>query len=217
MTDLPRRRLYPKIQSVYKRDPANNHRTFLYGQWADPAFGYLANLTWTATEKVDGTNMRLHIDPDYFAIGGRSENAEIHPDLYSHIEKIGDRALKLDLDGLTLFGEGYGAGIQKGGSYREDKGFILFDVAVTETGMFLEAEDMSSIGLKLELPIVTEVWVGSLYEAADLYLRGGQLHSFLRDGEPEGWVIRPGRELRTRRGDRVITKLKVKDFPERGN
>ena len=212
--------LYPKIQSLYKRDPATNHRTFLYGQWADSAFGYLADLTWTATEKVNGTNMRLHIGTeDGYRIGGRSDNAEIHPDLYRHMEEIGDRALVEHgvFDSLTLFGEGYGAGIQKGGSYREDKGFILFDVAVTETGMFLEAENMTDIALTLGIPFVTEVWVGSLYEAADLYLRGEQLHSFLREGEPEGWVIRPGRELRTRRGDRVITKLKVKDFPERGN
>ena len=89
-------------------------------------------------------------------------------------------------------------------------------MAVTETGMFLEAEDMNDIGRKLGLPIVTEVWVGSLYQAADLYLRDEErLVSFLREGEPEGWVIRPGRELRNRRGGRVITKLKVKDFPER--
>ncbi len=211
--------LYPKIQSLYKRDPENNHRTFLYGQWADPAFGYLADLTWTATEKVDGTNMRLHIGTeDGYLIGGRSDNAEVHPDLYRHMEGIGDRALVNhgEFDGLTLFGEGYGPGIQKGGAYRDDKGFILFDVAVTETGMFLEAEDMNDIGRKLGLPIVTEVWVGSLYQAADLYLRDEErLVSFLREGEPEGWVIRPGRELRNRRGGRVITKLKVKDFPER--
>ncbi len=64
--------LYPKIQSMFKRDPANNHRTFLDGEWADPAFGYLADLTWTATEKVDGTNMRLHIGTEGgYTIGGR--------------------------------------------------------------------------------------------------------------------------------------------------
>ena len=31
----------------------------------------------------------------------------------------------------------------------------------------------------------------------------------------EGWVLRPSIELRDRMGKRIITKLKVTDFPER--
>ena len=119
--------LYHKIQSVFKRDPQNAYRTFLMGDWADEAFGYLADLQWLATEKIDGTNMRLHIGENDYVIGGRSERAEIHPDLYSHMQEIAGRALS-DFKGLTLYGEGNGAGIKKGGKYRDDKRFILFDV-----------------------------------------------------------------------------------------
>lgn len=50
---------YHKIQSVYMRDPATKHRTFLIGEWAVPAFGYLANNLWQWTEKIDGTNVRV--------------------------------------------------------------------------------------------------------------------------------------------------------------
>lgn len=35
---------YHKIQSIYLRDPANNHKTFLLGQWAQPEFGLLDRL-----------------------------------------------------------------------------------------------------------------------------------------------------------------------------
>ena len=49
--------LYHKIQSVFKRDPATNHKRFLMGEYSLPEFEYLANNEWVATEKIDGTNV----------------------------------------------------------------------------------------------------------------------------------------------------------------
>jgi hypothetical protein len=209
--------LYHKIQSVFKRNPEDDYKTFLMGEWADPTFGYLADLEWAATEKVDGTNMRLHVGFDgEYVIGGRSERAEIHTDLRTHMEDIGDRCF--GLAGLTLYGEGYGAGIQKGGGrYGDDKGFILFDVAWTETGMFLKSEDVRDIAWKLGLPVVSTMWSGTLTRAIDHFLQGRLVTSRISEGEAEGWVLRPQTELRNRWGERVITKLKVKDFPERAS
>ena len=54
-------REYHKIQSLFLRDPATQHRTFLHGQWSMPEFEYLADLEWTFTEKVDGTNIRVGV------------------------------------------------------------------------------------------------------------------------------------------------------------
>jgi ATP-dependent RNA circularization protein (DNA/RNA ligase family) len=211
--------LYPKIQSVFKRDPDNNYRTFLYDEFADEAFGYLWDTHWIATEKIDGTNMRIHIGTEEgYTIGGRNENSEMHVDLYTHMVEIGDRALVdvLDLDGLILYGEGYGPGIQKGGEYREDKGFILFDVMVTETSMFLERDNVMDIAVKLDLPHVPRLMSGPLSAMVEQFISDMEIPSAIKpNGEAEGWVIRPAIELRNRRGDRVITKLKVKDFPER--
>lgn len=36
-------REYPKIQTVFKRDPTTNMKTLLDGDWSLPEFGYLAN------------------------------------------------------------------------------------------------------------------------------------------------------------------------------
>lgn len=213
---------YHKIQSVFKRDPDNRYKTFLIGEWAEPEFGYLADLIWEATEKVDGTNCRIHIDEsreDGMRVGGRTENAQLHADLYRRLTEIGASAIANDLDGLTLYGEGYGAGIQKGGgNYRSDKGFILFDVMVTETGVFLERRNVEDIAKTLRIQRVLHVaWKGTLNDAVSWFRSNVYVFSTLREGEAEGWVLRPKTELRTRLNRRIITKMKVKDFPGRSN
>lgn len=212
---------YHKIMSVFDRDPDNNHKTFLMGQWAEDSFGYLSENPWAATEKIDGTNMRLHVgdtgpEAPWWKIGGRTDNSQVPVPLMEHLDGIGHRTKGTDLGGLTLYGEGYGAGIQKGGGYRDNMGFILFDVMVTETGTFLQRDDVADIALKLDIPVVAAVWVGSLTEAVDWYLNpDNRISSNIREEEAEGWVLRPWTELRDRMGHRVITKMKVKDFPER--
>ncbi len=55
-------REYHKIQTVFLRDPETNHRTLLEGQYAEPAFEFLAGNRWVFTEKVDGTNIRIIVD-----------------------------------------------------------------------------------------------------------------------------------------------------------
>lgn len=110
MTQQP---LYHKIQSVFKRDPDNHYKTFLMGEYADPSFEYLAEMPWELTEKIDGTNTRIHVHGDGSVIGGRTERADLHRDLEAHLTDVMHRAERLELGGLTLYGEGYGAGIQK--------------------------------------------------------------------------------------------------------
>jgi hypothetical protein len=59
---------YHKIQTVFKRDPSNNYKTLLEGEFAIPEFGYLQDNEWVFTEKVDGTNIRVmvkRIEPKY--------------------------------------------------------------------------------------------------------------------------------------------------------
>lgn len=208
---LPR---YHKINSVFKRDPETNHRTFLMDEFADDAFAYLYHNFWVATEKVDGMNMRIYLPPmGEPIIGGRTENAQIPSALYEHCREVGNRARASELEGLTLYGEGYGAGIQKGGDYRPDQGFILFDVMVTDTGLWLEQENVEDIARQLDIPIVPVAHPSiTLRDAVHAFEKGRVTDSFLRKTGPEGWVLRPTIELRNRRGQRVITKLKVKDF-----
>ena len=69
---------YHKIQSVFKRDPANNHKTFLMGEWSTPALEYLADCQWEWTEKVDGTNIRVILnDSGVVEFRGKTDRAQL--------------------------------------------------------------------------------------------------------------------------------------------
>jgi hypothetical protein len=206
---------YHKIDSVFKRDPQTRHRTFLMGEWARPEFGYLSDLTWEGTEKVDGTNVRIHLSEHGVSIGGRTDRADLPKPLTEHVAEVAEAARRVIDDALTLYGEGYGAKIQKGGgNYRADQGFILFD-AMTPDGMFLRREDVEDIAGKVGIPFAPVIFRGSLWDAVEELQdpRCVPLSRVAVTATPiEGFVLRPRVELRDRRGARVITKLKAKDF-----
>jgi len=204
---------YPKIQTVYLRDPATKYRTLLK-EFARPEFEYLANNEWVFTEKVDGTNIRIGWDGERIVLGGRTERAQIPAFLVNKLQEMfpPGKFLSLypDLQ-MTLYGEGYGARIQKGGGNYIPDGvsFILFDVMINDN--WLARENVEDIAAKLDIDVVPIVGHGCLAYAVDMARNGFQSH--IGTQVAEGLVMRPAVELCNRRGQRVITKIKHKDFP----
>jgi hypothetical protein len=208
---------YHKIQSVYLRDPANNHKTFLLGQWTQPEFGLLDRLTWHGTEKIDGTNIRVIWDGTTVRFGGKTDNAQIPAVLVEHLQRtFTPDLMAAGTEGpVTLYGEGYGGKIQSGSRYRMQQSFILFDVWVAhETlGIWLDRKTVESIGTKLVIPVVPIVYTGTLSDAIEVVRTG--FKSKCSDDislDAEGLVLRPEFELRDRMGRRIITKIKHRDF-----
>jgi hypothetical protein len=81
-------REYHKIDIVFKRDPATNNKALILGDYAHEAFEYLANNKWVFTEKVDGTNIRIMIEPlGGLCFGGKTDNAQIPADLAEHLRR----------------------------------------------------------------------------------------------------------------------------------
>lgn len=110
---------------------------------------------------------------------------------------------------VCLYGEGYGAKIQKGGgNYCPDQDFVLFDIKIGE--WWLLRLDVEDIAQKLSLDVVPVIGSGTLYEMVEIVKEG--FNSQWGDFLAEGIVARPSVELKTRRGDRLITKVKCKDF-----
>lgn len=210
-------REYHKIQTMFLRDPETRHKTLLIGQWATPEFEYLSGGEWVWTEKVDGTNIRIHWDALDMRIGGKTDNAQIpvflydrlngifHPDNLAHCFPLNDERAN-----ITLYGEGYGSKIQKGGGNYNPNGvdFVLFDVLIND--IWLERGNVEDIALKLGIRSVPEVGRGTLDEAVGKVQFGfdSQWGAF----RAEGLVCRPLIELLDRRGHRIITKIKTKDF-----
>lgn len=122
---------YPKIQTLWKRDERN---VVVPGDWSTPELEYLADKPWRWTEKVDGTNIRLHWDGERVTVGGRTDNAQVPSPLVANLAPQLDadlwRSVFPDANDVTLYGEGYGAKIQSGGMYRPDQALIVFDVLV---------------------------------------------------------------------------------------
>lgn len=207
-------REYHKIQSVYLRDPANNHRTFLEGQFARKEFEYLRNNVWEFTEKVDGTNIRVRWDGESIRFGGRTDRAQIPATLVNVLSEMFPAELFSEFfqeTPLTLYGEGYGPKIQKGGgNYRSDQSFVLFDVRIGD--YWLQREDVEDIADQLKIGVVPLLGRGSLLDAVD-WCRKGFLSRW-GNFQAEGLVCRPWCELVARNGDRIITKIKCRDFTQ---
>jgi len=216
---------YPKIQSIFKRNPDDNYKTFLEGQYSTEWLEYLANNIWYWTEKINGTNIRIlwHSHPlmvSHIVFKGRTDKAQIPIFLLAKLNKIfiEDKMLKVfkigesdDIPDVCMYGEGYGAKIQKSGGKYIPKGvdFILFDIKIGD--WWLKRNDVEEIASKLDLKVVPIIGKGTLDDAIKL-IKSGTLKSQWGDFLAEGMVLKPMVELKARNGNRVITKIKHKDY-----
>lgn len=215
MTATTHKEEYHKIQSIFKRDENNN---FILNEWSTPEINLLQNIPWGFTEKVDGTNIRIKFDPQAdsdLVFNGRTNNAQIPKHLLEVLKKRFTMKSVCEAanypEKVILYGEGYGHKIQKGGKYNLGQGicdFVLFDVRIGH--WWLRRQDVEDIANKLGIRAVPLVGIGTLHEGIRLIRKG--LKSQWGDFEAEGIVARPAVDLFSRSGQRIITKIKGKDF-----
>ena len=202
---------YHKIQSIYKRDRETGK--FRIGDYSIPEFGYLADLEWEWTEKVDGTNIRVIWDGDTIEFRGKTDKAQIQPQLFSALANmwipLKGKLAEDYTQGATFYGEGYGPKIQKGGgNYRDNQSFVLFDVKINR--WWLTRDSVNNIGERLGIDVVPVVGHGNLSQLIES--TKANPNSLWGDFRSEGYVARPTVELFARNGNRIIVKCKCKDF-----
>jgi hypothetical protein len=205
---------YQKIPNAWKRDPMTNKLDFK--AWISPEVEYLYNLKWIATEKVDGTNIRIGWDGHRVTLGGRTDKAQLPKEICEHLERFLTPETEelfeqtFGAKEVVLFGEGYGGKIQSGSRYRPDSAFALFDVWVD--GWYLQRGAMADIADTFRLQTVPVAYEGTLreiegYVSSEPFSRvGGSLLVI------EGVVALPRVPMYTRRGERIIVKIKTRDF-----
>ena len=171
-------------------------------------------------------------------IAGKTDNAQIPKNLLKHMQEKYTNEKILGALGLkefipvsewksnynwddyskiptiyTIYGEGYGEGIQSGGWYiNGGNEFIVFDVKVND--IYLKTEARDEIATKLGAPIVPFKGYFTLDEAID-YVRKGFRSVLAENPEvkmAEGLVLRTDLGLRNRMGNRLIVKIKYEDF-----
>ena len=221
---------YHSIETVFVRDKHTNLLDF--GNIRVPAFSAVD--CWTVSEKVDGTNVRVIVTLAGIEIRGRTDNATLHPELIKAVEALFDHETLLDYFTLyrgkalpeqwsvTFYGEGYGAGIQKGGCYCPEKRFRCFDLLLGEYWWTPDSE-MRRVCYDLGIPVVPcliESYVGAppvtREGLMDFFPAHSSVVSFEDSGQsgilPEGVVAKPLVPLFDTHGDRVLWKLTFREF-----
>lgn len=209
---------YHKIAGPFRRAPELN--TVDVGNWVNPTVELLADSPiWVATEKIDGTNVRLIWDGHNLSYNGRSNNADLHKDLRAKLDsywnRIGVEELMEETFGeseVILVGEGYGAGIQKGGgNYSPTKEFVGYDVIVN--GKYLSFDNSRQVFDTLRIPALPAAVHGfDLLEIIDMVANGVYSQFGSRDFFAEGLVATTILPLTDNNGQRVIVKVKHDDL-----
>lgn len=189
----------------------------IIGQFRNQTVEYLQSNTWQFTEKIDGTNIRIYWDGHQVQFAGRTDKAQIPAHLMARLEQLfGGNTneemfeQKFGENEVVLFGEGYGIKIQNGGLYRDDVDFILFDVMIN--GNYQPRESVEDIAKYFGIDIVPVVLEGTLADGVDYVLNCRNSIIAKNGAEIEGLVGRPKMELKDRTGNRIIVKIKYRDF-----
>lgn len=226
---------YPKIQTLFKRDEKN---LIIPGSYTLDEFLYLENNLWEATEKIDGTNVRIEVEPIHdgdasecfkgnkLSIKGRTDNAQMPTMLMERlnglfsIEKLATAFPDITSKPMrmTLFGEGYGKKIQGCGSryIKDGVDFILFDVNIE--GWWLRINDTMDIARKLGIKHVPYLGPMTLHNALAKVSEG--FKSAIAEDETleaEGIVLKALLGIKDRKGNRIMTKIKTKDIRQWNN
>ena len=208
---------YNKIETLYEREPKT--KKLNEGVFRNPTVEYLKDLEWVWTEKIDGTNIRVCWDGHNMTFGGRTDKAQIPAPLVNKLNEYfgGESSAQVFEQTfgnreVILFGEGYGAKIQDGGNYISDHvDFILFDIMIN--GNYQSRETVVGIANDFGLKVVPIIGTGTLLEAV-LYVKK-RPRSFIAQNPNypmEGLVCRPAMELQDHCGNRIIVKIKWRDF-----
>lgn len=205
---------YHKIETLFERD-VKGTKKLIEGKYRNEAVEYLKDNMWVFTEKIDGTNIRVCWDGHKVTFAGRTERANIPAHLVNKLTELflNDETEQLfeQMFGkkeVILFGEGYGHKIQNGGDYRPDVSFILFDVMINE--YYQPRATVTGIAESFGIEVVPIVLVGTIADAVEFVKK--QPKSTIGKADMEGLVGKPRVEMKDRAGNRIIVKIKARDF-----
>lgn len=169
---------------------------------------------------VHNCNIGIFWDGHKVNYHGRTERAQIPAHLMNRlIEIFGTNEAEEMFEQLfgekevVLFGEGYGAKIQKGGGNYIPDGcdFILFDVYMVGSDTWLKYQDIQDIAKAFGIKTVPLVMIGTINDAIE-FIKTRPRSRINPNHEMEGVVGKPIIDLYDRQHNRIITKIKVCDF-----
>lgn len=179
----------------------------------DPLVALLASEEWVPRRKIDGANIRIQWDGEEALWNGKTDAFQCSGSLTEYmnstfLEEIFEEKFGRDCK-VVLFGEHMGPKVQ-GNELKLDKDEVfLFDVNIN--GFWQPKETVREIATYFNVRTVYDLSVGELPDTLPLFTiihlvsRG-----FTKDWE--GIVATPAVECRNQKGERIIVKVKTKDY-----
>jgi len=211
---------YEKIKSPFIKDENFKNTSELAQK--------LPRGNWKKFEKVDGTNIRIIFDnidelgKRHVYVGSKNnilnyddKNSQYYLNCLTNINI--NKLIKYFQDIpniIVIYGEGYGQGIQKGGIYSLSKDFAVFDIVIGNTYQDYEYINKVCVDNQLyQVPYVEDVEELTYFECMDS-LKKFQNTLILNGngGKPEGLIYKFEPVLFNKYHERLIFKIKFKDF-----
>lgn len=207
---------YQKIVSPWKRtDPKS--KTVNTEVFSDEYIEMLKDIKWIGTEKIDGENLNFYYDGNHVSYFGHTDksvftNEEkswldslITPEFESIFEQVfGEKE-------AMVHGELLGPKIQSNLYDVDDFKFYVFDIYNKTDGVFWKQESVDFYAKQFGFERAPNVASGTLDEIAEI-VKSAPASKVNPKMEMEGIVIRPFRELKNGKNERIIYKVKVADL-----
>lgn len=208
---------YTKIPTLFVRDMEGSKK-LVEGSYRDETVEFLKDNEWIGTEKIDGTNIGVVWDGHKVSFQGRTERAQIPSGLVNKLTELFGGDVNEELFEqkfgemqVILFGEGYGCNINKAGKlYSKDFQFILFDVYIVDSDLWMKRDAIEDIAKTFGIDAVPIVFRGTLAEAVEFIK--AEPDSTIGTAKMEGIVCKPAIDMLDRMKRRIIVKVKVEDF-----
>lgn len=204
---------YQKIETLFKFD---SNKKLYTKEFYNPIVEYLKDNAWIASEKFDGTNIRVHYDGHRVEWSGRTDKSVLPKEIEKLLqETFGESEIVFeqtfgDKD-VILFMECYGGKVQ-GGIYGGSERLIGFDIMVN--GIYLEKQTIKEIFDKFAVETVQFFIVENLETAISIVKKeplASHNHGD-RQAIMEGLVCVPLKRLYDAKGNRIAVKIKARDL-----
>lgn len=209
---------YPKINTIWKRE-SEKPRLIIPGEYTRPEFETVTR--WHVSEKINGTNVRIIWDGTNAEFRGKTDKAQLPSTMFKILNDLFpvDKLARQFTGPCQLFGEAFGQGIQAEQQYYgAGQNFALFDALID--GWWLEPDAINDLADQMNIVRVPYLGVYSTDEA--IYIIedavGDSASALVCSFDPnqkapaEGIVCRSVPQLFNRYGERVMWKLKLKDY-----
>ncbi len=216
-------KLFPSIESLYPRNRETNILS-IGDNLRDSTWGCIRE--WELTEKIDGMNFSFFITSDGIECRGRTANAQFKvsqieaalASIPSHEDFVEYFVMEPESLPITVFGELYGQGIQKGSGHTGPVRFRAFDIQIGR--IFESGHVFRVISEALGIPTVPYLGLWDLEEPIDY----GKLYDIMPESltaiedtgthavVPEGVVARPRDVLYDAYGNRIWWKITNRDL-----